>query len=413
MLNFNFPNINSVRAALVPFKTDLLTWHKKIVGNVFNEKINTPALDGAVIGGKVAVFDGSNYLKMPIKLPNNTDSFFIECRTNGVNTSPSVEEYLFGCYYSYSVSQIYIHNPTNFQRLGLRMVDSDGVTLNKSIENVANCDKIVLNVDRVSNKVTVHINNVEAVNENVTFTGTFYNANADQINIGARNLGANKMIGNYEYFNFNDEYIYYLNNLYDSISGGTLTNYGVTFEDTASFTPQSTTIGLTVGYYELSTGEQVVNPQFALPVGATAIDGGTDHNMISSFIDFDPTASTDAKLDNFDRSNATIFNNTARAGADYDSSNPYRFHVDNITDPLVYCMFFNVGYKGKIFAKIIAALTGLVYKPTLYKEELNYSTDKKGDDEYKVMKYCGIGGYAFLDANNEPITDANGYVIII
>ncbi len=119
------------------------------------------------------------------------------------------------------------------------------------------------------------------------------------------------------------------------------------------------------------------------------------------------------KLDIFDRSNTTIQTDTSRASEHYRAGYPFQYHVDEISNPRFYSTYFNVGYKGILFGVINSVLTGLVYDPSKYKEQLQYGTDKTGEDEYTVMKACDLDKYALKDANDEPMTDANGYIIII
>lgn len=131
-------------------------------------------------------------------------------------------------------------------------------------------------------------------------------------------------------------------------------------------------------------------------------------NMLSCLIDFDPDDTLDSKLDNFDRSNETIFNDDARAGSDYDSNNPYQFHIDNL-DPRILFTWRNVDHKGMLYAKIfLDASKNIIF---MY-EFLNYLTDKKDEKEYAVMIYCGYESIIMVDENGDYKTDDDDYVLI-
>lgn len=131
-------------------------------------------------------------------------------------------------------------------------------------------------------------------------------------------------------------------------------------------------------------------------------------NMSDCLIDFDPDDTTDSKLDNFDRSNTTIYNADARSGIDYDASNPYRFQINNL-DPRILFDWRNVGYKGTLFAKIVLDSNKNLVR---IDEILNYETDKTDANEYKVMLYCGYRNIIIVDENGDYLIDANDYVII-
>ena len=53
-------------------------------------------------------------------------------------------------------------------------------------------------------------------------------------------------------------------------------------------------------------------------------NSGNILNGIDSFVNFNPSSSSDAKYNIYDRSNTDIFNDTARASIYYDSSKKYR-----------------------------------------------------------------------------------------
>jgi hypothetical protein len=116
-------------------------------------------------------------------------------------------------------------------------------------------------------------------------------------------------------------------------------------------------------------------------------------NMWPCYVDFDYTDEGGASLAIFDRSNTTRCTDFAR-GALYDAINPYRWFISEIADPRVYFDYFNDGYAGMMFGKVETEL----YESAYYIKELNrllgYATDKKGNDQYKVMIYCKINVFA-------------------
>lgn len=113
-----------------------------------------------------------------------------------------------------------------------------------------------------------------------------------------------------------------------------------------------------------------------IPTGYTKtrdiVAGGNKWNMADALIDFDPDDGTNALVDIFDRSNATIQNATSRASLFYDASNPYRYQINEIADPRIYDTFFEDAYKDRIFGKVQLDGTDLVR----YDEELNYANQK-------------------------------------
>lgn len=94
-------------------------------------------------------------------------------------------------------------------------------------------------------------------------------------------------------------------------------------------------------------------------------------NRPCCLIDFDPLDGTSVKIDNFDRSNETIFNAAARSASDYDATNPYRVHVDNLTN--LTDTWKNTDYKDMVFFSVTTDVHGnIIY----IKEILNYATKK-------------------------------------
>jgi hypothetical protein len=82
----------------------------------------------------------------------------------------------------------------------------------------------------------------------------------------------------------------------------------------ASGIPLSRTTNITSGYYHVSD-----------------VPPSTTHfNLAPSIIDFNPTESTDSKLNIFDRSSYTIQDSASRASANYNSKHPFRYNSSEI-----------------------------------------------------------------------------------
>jgi hypothetical protein len=139
-------------------------------------------------------------------------------------------------------------------------------------------------------------------------------------------------------------------------------------------------------------------------------------NVADALFGMNETGSANAVYAIWDRQNATRQTQFSRDSIYYDATSlatRSRYHVSEITDPLIYSQLFEVGYKGRVFAKVVVGNDGVINVILRYDEELNYGTDKTGVDEYKVMKYCGIEDYALLGDGNQPIYNDNDYVIIV
>ena len=161
----------------------------------------------------------------------------------------------------------------------------------------------------------------------------------------------------------------------NSINGVAATNNGVTFTLNNTDKLQSTQDALDKGYYELSTGEKVINPQYS-PTGGKQHSGGKLHNLIDSYIIF-PNAPI------FDRSNTTSFNATARASAFYDSSAPTKFHISEI-DYDTLQGYYEAAFKERNFARYM-----LDYCYKYYLDEIaTYNTQKTGQDLTDVLAWA-------------------------
>ena len=172
-----------------------------------------------------------------------------------------------------------------------------------------------------------------------------------------------------------------------------LTSSGVTFKTVTTPNLPSTLDGLNLGYYENdTTGEQLINKSLnvtglADTTGWTAHLGGKVHNLIDSFINFNPSGSTAAKFDIVDRSNATIFAQAARDSVFYDSTDRTTtsiFHISEL-DYDTMQTYYNTLYAERFFSG---------YKENYGNKDfifvfLAYATQKTGAELTKVLKYIG------------------------
>jgi hypothetical protein len=187
--------------------------------------------------------------------------------------------------------------------------------------------------------------------------------------------------------------IYYLNgHTIDSIGGLAATNSGVTFTMDKAVSPL---VALDNGYYLNTLNNQIIDPQY-IQTTETLFEGGEFHNLIKSYIRF-PLAGF------FDRSNVTIWNDTARLGY-YDSLNPTDFHIDELNITTI-DSYFNQSYKERFYQQFKESYC--------YKDFLNslmlYATQKTLLDAIKVHKYIGnecqllTDNGVYLYSNNLPI----------
>ena len=88
----------------------------------------------------------------------------------------------------------------------------------------------------------------------------------------------------------------------------------------------------------------------------------------------------------FDRSNATVFADAARAATTYyDSGNTNDWHVTECNN-LQKADWCNTGYKGRMFWDIDDNTYGIRKKMV---EIFSYASDNTGDDYNKILRYCG------------------------
>ena len=112
-------------------------------------------------------------------------------------------------------------------------------------------------------------------------------------------------------------------------------------------------------------------------------------NMANCYIDL---SATDNPV--FDRSNETTNSALSRSSAYYNISHPYWWHISEISDPRNYMQFLNAGYAGMFYGGITTYLSSGEYFIKMLNFMLLYGIDKIGDDQYKIMKYCGTNVFA-------------------
>ena len=159
-----------------------------------------------------------------------------------------------------------------------------------------------------------------------------------------------------------------------------------------------------------NTGNAKLHNQLIIPSSNIRLQFFSNNAVNDEFIEISSPSIIEisSSLENFNRSNTTIYNATARAGIDYDIGNPYRFQINNL-DPRILFDFRNIDYKGMLFAKILMDANDNLIR---IDEMLNYGTDKTDANEYQVMLYCGYLAIIVLDGNGDYLTDINGYIII-
>ena len=133
------------------------------------------------------------------------------------------------------------------------------------------------------------------------------------------------------------------------------------------------------------------------PISSPTVPSGYSHdsdvsgtetylNNASCLIDFDPLGRVHSSVGLFKRSDETIHNSLSRASQYYDASNPYRWHITELTDFSIYNYFFNSSYKDRLFTK---------YSGGLLMEILNCKAALTGGNLTKAKQYCGINTSAF------------------
>ena len=110
----------------------------------------------------------------------------------------------------------------------------------------------------------------------------------------------------------------------------------------------------------------------------------SNHNAAPSMIDFTVSA-----LDNFDRSNTTIFSALARAGADYNAGTPYRWRIQDISSPNGYYTWKNAGHQWRQFSKVDSEDEIIL----LLEEIISIINEPSSSGIEYIINYCGIDEY--------------------
>lgn len=110
------------------------------------------------------------------------------------------------------------------------------------------------------------------------------------------------------------------------------------------------------------------------------------HNLADSFIEFSGSQ--------WDRSNATIFNDSARID-DYDASYPKRWHISKLNIDIIYHLL-NDNYKGTLFPNLYVNS----YKNRQYvKEIFSYANNKTASETSSIMIYTKDNGLTLRNGN--------------
>ena len=160
---------------------------------------------------------------------------------------------------------------------------------------------------------------------------------------------------------------------------------GVTFARTTEPLDYVKTALNTKYYQETATGIQVVDPDYPLPAGWTEHLGGKFHNLIDSFINFNPTGSTDAKFDIVDRSNITTNSAASRASIYYDGTDRTTSSIYHISE-LPYDVlntYFETDYIDRVF---FGYQYSYADKQWIFVGAV-YATKKIGEDLTQIKKY--------------------------
>lgn len=121
------------------------------------------------------------------------------------------------------------------------------------------------------------------------------------------------------------------------------------------------------------------------------------HNFADSAIDF--------AGDDFDRSDAAIYSDDARAATThYDAANVKRWHISELNQALLH-RWKNTGYKGKSFVHAYPNSCDEDEGRSILTEIFSYNTDNTGDDYEKILQFTADrtivigGGYLFNPYN--------------
>jgi len=157
------------------------------------------------------------------------------------------------------------------------------------------------------------------------------------------------------------------------------------------YSPYGSRYGMEIGYTVYSDGyefiyvptnysgnEVTITPPTGFFKVRTILGDNLNYNLSNAKLRIPATI--------FNRSNATVFADTARAVTTYyDSGNTNDWHVTECNN-LQKADWCNTGYKGRLFWDIGDNTYGIRKKMV---EIFSYASDNTGDDYNKILRYCG------------------------
>lgn len=392
--------------AFPPFKSNLALdfWKRPLGSLTLLERPN--GNDAAVVGGYWGLFDSDSDIPLGNLFDLGANDFFISATINTSNLTASQYVVRYDGFPSDAIA-FWVNNSK------IKLSLYNGTTFSAEFDILQDTTYDVMG-KLEGGFIKIYVDGDLKDSLDVSSETFNFNSSSDW-HIGGVGTGTN-FEGNMCCVNINDQAVYHLNNnTYNSITGLEATNNGVTFELLNTETPASTLIALDSGFYQNIADKtiQVIDPQYALPgSGWEAFSGGKFHNFIQSSINFNPTASGDSIYDILDRSNATIYNATARTD-DYDAGNPWTFRIDKVHYDVIQSML-NPAYQGRVFEQLKTN-----YGTILQASELAvYADQKTGDDLIKVLNwanynYIAEGYEALFDSEGVPLYDSEGKILTV
>ena len=377
---------------LPPFAADLTFDFNKRTDLTLVDSI--AADNASVVGGYVGVFDGASYIDTGI--PSNTISkieYYGSIGNAGIQFigagAGASDDGLYFGYYVDGFIAGYCDSANT----------SDRVTYNS---------EIILHTLEINGNDLTYIAN----GETKTIARTTGSVTTNNFFIGARKRPTidGYVTGQAAYCKIThaggvSEW-YFNGHSYNSIDGTEATWTGTeTYARVTDYTPASTLEALDSGYYEDVSGNQIVNPQYEQTT-ETLFAGGSFHNLIDSYIEF-PVS------DIFDRSNTTIYAQSARDSAFYDSNNPFLFHISELNYD-TWNSYLNAAYQDRNFTGIN---TNYGTQLNIF-EILSYATQKTGQDlidvlDYIKYNYVADGYEALRDSSGSILYDSEGKILTV
>lgn len=303
LLNNTIPRIRGIwpKGIKIPFNDNLaFDWTNRVDGKLtVNERISDGVDNAEIVGGYRAYFDGVSNIEIESIRIDSGESINFCFELTAPNDSPLLSSRIFTpTRYSY-ITLIY------GTRISLAAIKTDDTApLIASLTEFSTLTANTLyncHLELNGTIATLTINGITSIHDYGVPVYFLFNK------IGAY---TSSFTTGYISDIVSDDAVYYLNgNIKNSLNGITATNNGVTFQlnnkDQLPFVQEALNYGF---YHEISTGIQVIKPQYTLPAGWVSYAGGTDvfHNGINSFKSTNPTGNLDPKFDILDRINQTI-----------------------------------------------------------------------------------------------------------